>query len=48
MGDSDGSKKGKSYFEVPDKKFGRFARPLDIKVGDFPPIDDFDAEEDEI
>ena len=48
-GDSDGKVKGKKYFEVAGgSKFGIFIRPKDAKYGDFPPIDDFDAEEDEI
>lgn len=48
-GDSDGTVKGKKYFEVQGgKKFGLFLRPKDIKVGDFPPQNDFDEELDEI
>ena len=49
MGDSDGSVKSKKYFEVQGgSKFGIFIRPKDANFGDFPPLDDFDAEEDEI
>ena len=47
MGDSDGSYKGKKYFEC-EKNYGIFVRPNFIKVGDFPPIDEFNEEEDEI
>jgi tubulin-folding cofactor B len=47
MGDSDGSLKGKQYFQCEDK-FGVFVRPDYVKVGDFPPEDLFNAEEDEI
>ena len=48
-GDSDGTVKGKQYFECPQgPKFGVFVRPKDILVGDSPPANDFDAEEDEI
>lgn len=48
-GDSDGKVKGKAYFEVPGgSKFGIFIRPKDAKFGDFPPMDDFDEEQDEI
>jgi tubulin-folding cofactor B len=48
-GDSDGKVKGKKYFEpVGGSKFGIFIRPKDAKVGDYPPIDEFDENEDEI
>ena len=46
-GDTNGSVKNKKYFEVADK-FGVFIRPAEIKVGDYPPLDDFDEDEDEI
>ena len=43
MGDSDGTAKGKKYFEVQGgTKFGIFVRPKDIKTGDYPPMNDFD------
>jgi len=48
-GDSDGSMKGKKYFEVVGgNKFGLFMRPKDAKYGEYPPLDDFNPEEDEI
>ena len=48
-GDSDGSVKGKQYFEVTGgSKFGIFLRPKDVRVGEFPPLEDFNANEDEI
>ena len=48
-GDSDGKAKGKQYFEaVGGTKFGLFIRPKDANFGDFPPIDEFDENEDEI
>ena len=48
-GDSDGKVKGKKYFEVPGgSKFGIFIRPKDANFGDFPPVDDFDEDQDEI
>ena len=48
-GDSDGSVKSKKYFEVPGgSKYGIFIRPKDAKFGDYPPLDDFNADEDEI
>ena len=49
LGDSDGSVKGKKYFEVPGgSKYGVFVRPKDMNVGDFPVVNDFDADLDEI
>lgn len=46
-GNSNGTVKGKQLFECPDK-FGIFVRPNECTVGDFPPIDDFDSDLDEI
>jgi len=45
--DSNGSVGHKSYFTCPDK-YGLYVRPTDIKVGDYPAIDIFDEENDEI
>lgn len=48
-GETDGTIKGKKYFDVQGgTKFGAFLRPKDIRVGDFPPLNDFDEELDEI
>lgn len=48
-GDCDGAVKGKQYFEVlGGAKFGLFVRPKDANYGDFPPLDDFNPDEDEI
>ena len=47
-GDSDGSVSGVKVFQCNGPKFGIFVRPTDAKYGDFPPIDDFDEDEDEI
>lgn len=47
MGDSDGSVKGKKYFEC-SNKYGIFVRPDYLKIGDFPPIDVFNEDEDEL
>ena len=48
-GDSDGKVKGKTYFTaVGGSKFGLFIRPRDANFGDFPPVDEFDENEDEI
>lgn len=45
-GDSDGKLGEHEYFTCGDK-YGIFVRPNDLKVGDYPPVDIFD-EEDEI
>ena len=46
---SDGSVKNKKYFAVVGgSKYGIFIRPKDANFGDFPALDDFNAEEDEI
>jgi tubulin-folding cofactor B len=48
-GDSDGKVKGRQVFEVTGgNKFGVIIRPKDARFGDFPPVDDFDEEEDQI
>ena len=47
MGDNNRSYKGKKYFEC-EMNYGIFVRPNFVKVGDYPPIDEFNAEEDEI
>lgn len=47
VGDSNGTHKGKQYFEAGDK-CAAFVRPTDLQVGDFPERDIFDEEEDEI
>ncbi|CAI2377531.1 unnamed protein product [Moneuplotes crassus] len=46
-GDSNGTISTTEYFSCGDK-YGLFVRPLDMKVGDYPPIDIFDEENDEI
>ena len=49
-GDTNGTVKGKEYFKTTDgsPKFGIFVRPKDLQIGNFPPVDDFDEDEDEI
>ncbi len=47
VGKNDGSVKGVRIFQCPDG-YGGFVRPNNVSVGDFPPIDDFDFDEDEI
>ena len=44
-GDCGGFFKEKQYFECPSK-FGLFVRPADLKVGDYPEIDEFDMDDD--
>jgi tubulin-folding cofactor B len=46
-GDSDGSVGHTEYFEC-GLKYGLFSRPTDLKVGDYPVVDLFDEENDEI
>ena len=46
-GDSNGTVKGKKFFETMDK-CAAFVRPNELKVGDYPEKDMFDELEDEI
>ena len=46
-GNSNGTVKGKKLFEAPEG-FAVFVRPNELQVGDYPPLDDFDEDEDEI
>jgi tubulin-folding cofactor B len=47
LGTCDGTVKGKKIFEC-GNSFGAFYRPLGIKVGDYPEIDEFDMDDDMI
>jgi tubulin-folding cofactor B len=47
LGENDGTVNGKKYFDC-ENHYGVFVRPNYVKVGDFPPVDVFNAEEDEI
>lgn len=46
-GNCNGSVDGVALFECP-AKYGVFLRPNELKVGDYPPLDDFNEDEDEI
>lgn len=46
-GDSNGTLGESEYFSCTEK-YGLFVRPTDLKVGDYPPIDIFDEDQDEI
>mgnify|MGYP006084613403 CR=1 FL=1 len=46
-GDTDGTVKGFEYFKC-TKTAGTFVRPNDLKVGDYPEIDEFDEDDDMI
>ena len=47
LGDSDGTVEGKQFVEC-GNKYAAFVRPNEFEVGDFPPLDDFNEDEDEI
>jgi tubulin-specific chaperone B len=47
VGKNDGEVKGVRYFDAPSNH-GSLVRPRNAKVGDFPPEDDFDEDDDEI
>ena len=47
MGDNNGSIKGVKYFEA-ENNYGIMVRPNYVKVGNYPPKDEFNEKEDEI
>lgn len=47
VGKNDGTLKGVRYFKA-DKNYGGMARPSNVTVGDFPPLDDLEESGDEI
>ena len=46
-GDINGTIGDKQYFECAENN-GTFVRPKDVEIGEYPPEDDFDEEEDMI
>lgn len=45
LGNNDGSKEGKKYFECKGEKYGCFAKPENVQVGDFPERDPFASDD---
>mmetsp|Transcript_23410 Transcript_23410/g.55247 ORF Transcript_23410/g.55247 Transcript_23410/m.55247 type:complete len:280 (-) Transcript_23410:74-913(-) len=45
QGNNDGSKEGERYFNCRGDKYGCFARPDNVEVGDFPELDPFASDE---
>lgn len=45
QGNNDGSKDGKRYFDCPGDKYGMFAKPANVRVGDYPELDPFASDD---
>jgi len=45
QGNNDGTKDGKRYFECPGDKYGLFAKPENVRVGDYPELDPFASDD---
>jgi len=45
LGQNDGSKDGKKYFECPGPKYGCFSKPENVLVGDYPERDPFASDD---
>jgi len=45
LGQNDGTKDGKRYFECQGPKYGCFSKPLNVRVGDYPERDPFASDD---
>lgn len=45
QGQNDGTKDGKRYFDCPGEKYGLFAKPANVRVGDYPERDPFASDD---
>lgn len=45
QGQNDGTKDGKRYFDCPGDKYGLFAKPENVRVGDYPELDPFASDD---
>jgi tubulin-folding cofactor B len=45
QGNNDGSKDGKQYFDCPGDKYGIFAKPENVRAGDYPELDPFASDD---
>lgn len=45
QGNNDGTKDGKRYFDCPGEKYGIFAKPENVRVGDYPERDPFASDD---
>jgi len=45
QGQNDGTKDGKKYFDCPGPKYGCFAKPENVRVGDYPERDPFASDD---
>lgn len=45
QGNNDGTTEGKRYFDCPGDKYGVFAKPENVRVGDYPELDPFASDD---